>query len=176
MTLLAVTVLGHDRPGIVADTTAALAGIGGNLEDSTMTLLRGSFAMLLLVRASVDEEAVRSALSRLEADGRLTVEVRRVPDDGVEPPGPVPAVTPYVLSVHGADRPGIVSALTGVVAAAGGNITDLTTRLTGDLYVLLAEVSLPERSDVEQLRERLTATAQELGVDVALRPVETDEL
>src|SRR4051812_1103310 len=164
MSLLAVTVLGHDRPGIVAETTAALAAIGGNLEDSTMTLLRGSFAMLLLVRASVGEDDVRSALSGLETDGRLTVEVRRVPDDGVEPPGPVPAVRPYVLSVHGADRPGIVSALTTVVAAAGGNITDLTTRLTGDMYVLLAEVSLPERSDVRGLRDRLAATAQELAV------------
>jgi glycine cleavage system transcriptional repressor len=174
--LLAVTVLGHDRPGIVADTTAALAAIGGNLEDSTMTLLRGSFAMLLLVRAAADEDGVRSALAGLEADGRLTVEVRRVPDDGEEPPGPVAATRPYVLSVHGADRPGIVSALTGVVAAAGGNITDLTTRLTGDLYVLLAEVSLPEPADVEAVRAGLAATANDLGVEASLRPVETDEL
>jgi glycine cleavage system transcriptional repressor len=173
--LLAVTVLGHDRPGIVADTTAALAAIGGNLEDSTMTLLRGSFAMLLLVRAAADEAQVRSALSGLEADGRLTVEVRRVPDDGEQPPAPATG-RPYVLSVHGADRPGIVSALTGVVAAAGGNLTDLTTRLTGDLYVLLAEVSLPESADVEAVRARLSTTARELGVDASLRPVETDEL
>jgi glycine cleavage system transcriptional repressor len=43
MTLLAVTVLGHDRPGIIAETTAALARLGLNLEDSTMTLLRGHF-------------------------------------------------------------------------------------------------------------------------------------
>ena len=53
----------------------------------------------------------------------------------------------YLLSVHGADRPGIVSAVTAQVAAVGGNITDLTTRLTGDLYVLLAEVDLPEALD-----------------------------
>ena len=48
--VLAVTVLGDDRPGIVADVTAAVAGLGGNLEDSTMTLLRGHFAMVVLVR------------------------------------------------------------------------------------------------------------------------------
>src|SRR3954454_17740512 len=102
MSLLAVTVLGHDRPGIVADTTAALAAIGGNLEDSTMTLLRGSFAMLLLVRGSAGEGEVRSALAGLEAGGRLTLGVRRLADDGEEPPGPVQPFTPYVLSVHGA--------------------------------------------------------------------------
>src|SRR3954464_6142870 len=102
MSLLAVTVLGHDRPGIVADTTAALAAIGGNLEDSTMTLLRGSFAMLLLVRAAADEDGVRSALAGLGAGGRPAPQGRHVPDDGEEPPGPVAATRPYVLSVHGA--------------------------------------------------------------------------
>ena len=48
-----------------------------------------------------------------------------------------------MLSVHGADRLGIVAAMTRVLADAGGNITDLTTRLAGTLYVLVAEVELP---------------------------------
>ncbi|MGH3981485.1 MAG: ACT domain-containing protein, partial [Pseudonocardiaceae bacterium] len=37
MSRLAVTVIGPDRPGIIADVTGALAGVGVNLEDSTMT-------------------------------------------------------------------------------------------------------------------------------------------
>lgn len=176
MSLLAVTVLGHDRPGIVADTTAALAQLGGNLEDSTMTLLRGSFAMLLLVRSDAAVCDVEAALSGLTADGRLTVEAREVPDGGVDLHAPIAAGSPYVLSVHGADRPGIVSALTTVVAAASGNITDLTTRLTADLYVLLADVSLPPATDVEQLQQRLARTAAELGVEASLRPLDTDDL
>ena len=48
MTLHAITVLGHDRPGIIAETTERLADLGLNLEDSTMTLLRGHFAMMLV--------------------------------------------------------------------------------------------------------------------------------
>ena len=48
MTLHAITVLGHDRPGIIAETTGRLADLGLNLEDSTMTLLRGHFAMMLI--------------------------------------------------------------------------------------------------------------------------------
>ena len=61
--VLAVTVLGGDRPGIVADVTAALAGLGGNLEDSTMTLLRGHFAMVVLVRTPAPVGAVEAALA-----------------------------------------------------------------------------------------------------------------
>jgi glycine cleavage system transcriptional repressor len=175
MTLLAVTVLGRDRPGIVAETTAALVGLG-NLEDSTMTLLRGSFAMVLLVRTDASRPDVESALAEVASDGRLTVDVREVPPP--EPASTEPAAG-YVLSVHGADRPGIVSALTAEVAAGGGNVTDLTTRLAGDLYVLVAEVQLPTRPgspDVGELAERISRTAESLGVEASLRPLETDEL
>ena len=48
MAQLAISVVGPDRPGIIADLTGALAGAGANLEDSTMTLLRGHFAMMLI--------------------------------------------------------------------------------------------------------------------------------
>ena len=60
--LVAVTVLGDDRPGIVADVTVALAGLGCNLEDSTMTLLRGHFAMVVLVRSDRPLSDVEAAL------------------------------------------------------------------------------------------------------------------
>jgi glycine cleavage system transcriptional repressor len=173
MSLLAVTVLGRDRPGIVAETTAALAGLG-NLEDSTMTLLRGSFAMVLLVQTSASRPDVESALAQLASDGRLTVDVREVPPP--QPQAPEGSAVPYVLSVHGADRPGIVSAITAEVASAGGNITDLTTRLAGELYVLIAEVHVPTGADVGELAERIARTAESLGVDASLRPLETDEL
>ena len=78
--VLAVTVLGDDRPGIVAELTEALAGVGGNLEDSTMTLLRGHFAMVVLVRTGASQEAVESAMAPLAQSGGLSVDVRSLPD------------------------------------------------------------------------------------------------
>ena len=83
---------------------------------------------------------------------------------------------PYAEEVlDHADRLGIVARLASVVAAAGGNITDLTTRLAGDLYVLLAEVDLDPAAS-ERLEAELAAVAAELGVGVTLRAVERDEL
>jgi glycine cleavage system transcriptional repressor len=94
------------------------------------------------------------------------------------PPEPDHGATgaPYVLTVHGGDRPGIVSTVTRELATAGGNITDLTTRLTGSLYLLVAEVDLPTDVDVDSLTRRLVATGESLGVGVTLRPQETDVL
>jgi glycine cleavage system transcriptional repressor len=172
VTLQAITVIGHDRPGIIAETTAALAGLGLNLEDSTMTLLRGHFAMMLLCAGEVPRRRVEEALSFLTADGSLDVSVRTVPE---EPEGE-PVASSYVLTVHGADRPGIVSAVAAEVAAVGGNITDLATRLAGGLYILGAEVDLPEDTDVERLESSLRSTADRLGVGASLRRMESDEL
>ena len=170
--VIAVTVLGQDRPGIVADVTRALADLHGNLEDSTMTLLRGHFAMVLLVRTTADAHGVESALAHLTGDGRLVINARRLADS--------PAVTAdaasYALHVHGADRPGIVARITGVLARHGGNIVDLGTRLVDDLYVLTAELQLPTGAGVEALRQDLSLAARELGVDVHLTPVDDDLL
>ena len=172
MILHAITVLGHDRPGIIAETTDKLAGLGLNLEDSSMTLLRGHFAMTLICAGEAGDEAIEQALAPLTSDGTLTVTVREVPEEhGVASDG-----TAWVLSVHGGDRPGIVSAIAGLVARAGGNITDLTTRLAGDLYVLVAEVDLPGGADPQAIEADLRAVGEDLGVGVSLLPADTDEL
>jgi glycine cleavage system transcriptional repressor len=88
----------------------------------------------------------------------------------------VPVGSTHLVTVHGADRLGIVARLAGAIAAAGGNITDLTTRLTRSLYVLVAEVDLPPAADAAQLQVALTDAGRELGVDVSMRRVENDEL
>ena len=68
MALLAITVLGHDRPGIIADVTAALAQRDANVEDSSMTLLRGHFAWTLIVGTEASVEQVASDLAFLSSD------------------------------------------------------------------------------------------------------------
>ncbi|MEV6350957.1 ACT domain-containing protein [Actinoplanes sp. NPDC051851] len=159
---LAITVIGPDRTGIVADVAEALAGVGANLTDSTMTRLRGHFAMTLICTGPSAAEA-EAALTAVTGGGLLAT-VRRVEPEAA---GALNG-DPYLVSVHGADRLGIVSAVTRVVAAAGGNITDLTTRLTGPLYLLVAEVDLPSDA-AEQLAEQLAVAGAELGVEVTLR-------
>ena len=172
MSLIAVTVIGHDRPGIIADVTAVLADLGLNLEDSTMTLLRGHFAMMLICAGPTSPPEVEKALEPLTADGSLQVSAREVPPE----PDLGATGVPYVLTVHGGDRPGIVSAVTRELARSGGNITDLTTPLTGSLYFLVAEVQLPPHFDADALTRRLAETGESLGVVVTLREQETDVL
>ncbi|MET7960670.1 ACT domain-containing protein [Micromonospora zamorensis] len=170
MNELAITVIGRDRPGIVADVAEVLARLGANLTDSTMTRLRGHFAMTLICTGPAATE-VEAALAPLAAEGQLLATVRAVTPDGEVPA----AGEPYVMAVHGSDRMGIVAAMTRVLVDAGGNVTDLSTRLAGSLYVVLAEVELPA-GVAGTLMDRLHRTAAELGVEVTLRPADPDLL
>src|SRR4051812_44020684 len=132
-----------------------------------MTRLRGHFAMTLICTGPA-AEAVEQALAPLSD---VLATVRTV----VPEADPDTAGEPWLVSVHGADRLGIVAAVTRVVAAAGGNITDLTTRLSGPLYVLIAEVDVPA-GGADDLAARLAVAAAELGVEVTLRRAEPDLL
>jgi glycine cleavage system transcriptional repressor len=168
----AVTVTGRDRPGIIADVTGALAGLGLNLTDSSMTLLRGHFAMTLVCAGDAAVDRLRGALDGLTGDGSLLVAVNEIPPDG----GSVAPGEPFVVTLHGADRLGLVAATTRLLAGVGGNVTDATTRLAGELYLMVVEVDLPVGTDTVELSGRLAELGGRLGVEVSLRPAEADVL
>jgi glycine cleavage system transcriptional repressor len=167
----AITVIGKDRPGIIADVSSVLAGLGLNLTDSTMTRLRGHFAMTLICAGEVPPTDVEPALTPLSAEG-LIVSVSEVATDGPA----APTGGHYLLRLHGADRLGIVAAVTRLLADVGGNITDLSTRLTDGLYLLVAEVDLPVTVDIDALTAQVRRLAADLGVEASLSPAETDVL
>lgn len=169
MALLAITVLGHDRPGIIADVTAALALREANVEDSSMTLLQGFFAWTLVVGSDAAAEDVAADLAFLESDD-LVVNVFPV----AEQPVTTGISQPVIISVHGADRVGIVSAIAAGIAEMGGNITDLQTRLGAGLFVVVAEADFPGDADLEQIRETLASVGRTVGVEVAAQPADSD--
>ena len=78
--------------------------------------------------------------------------------------------------MHGADHPGIVAAVTGVLADAGVNVCDLQTRLARELYVMIIDAALPPGLALEELDRRLQSAAAEQGVTITLRPADADVL
>jgi len=174
----AVWALGADRPGIVAAVTGVLFHQGCNLKDCSMTVLSRHFAMMMLVEGPDDLAAadLERALARAEATFDLTVAVR--------PLGEGAAIfvegDPYIVSVYGADHPGIVHHVATVLADHSVNITDVNTRVIGGdddpVYAMLLEVTLPRSLDPASLDARLQAMAAELGVDASLHPADADVL
>ncbi len=174
--VLAVT--GRDRPGIVGTLTRALLDHSVNIEDAEMAILRGHFAVILVLSApdSLDEAALRSALESVRRDVPLeTVSLTEVPAlaHGVTEPS-------HTISVYGADHPGIVHGVAQALADDGVNIVGLSTRVIGEenapLYVMLLDVALPPSLDEAGLERMLEAVAESQGVDVSVRTVAGDAL
>src|SRR5205823_14039245 len=101
---------------------------GCNLEDTSMTILGGHFAMMLVVQADAGTVDLEAALAGPAQEFDLTVTVRAIDEDTRRaPPG-----EPWTASIYGADRPGIVHHVAAALARHSVNIVDLSTRVIGD--------------------------------------------
>jgi glycine cleavage system transcriptional repressor len=166
MPTYAMSALGADRPGIVASIAGALVAHGVNVTDSHMGILRGHFAMTLIVEVPGDVASLQTDLDRV-ADLLSLEAITLAP---VQEAAPVSIEPTHTVTVYGADHTGIVAAVARVLADAGVNVCDLTTRLTGDLYVMFLEVAAPDGMP------DLGDVARTQGVEVSVQPLETDVL
>lgn len=170
--IVVVTAVGVDRPGMIAALTQAVLDAGGTLDDATMTRLHGAFAAMLAARLPTPTAAQRLkvALEPMGARLGLTITVQPVPAEHAETPPDMG------LNIYGADRPGIVHAVTQRLSERGVNITDMDTRVAGTpdapLYVMLLEASsggIDLTADLETLRKNL-------GVDITRHDLNAEAL
>lgn len=174
----AVSAVGADRPGIVAAVTGVLVDTGCNIEDSSMSILRGHFAMMLVIKGpeALDAAGLEKALAGKAGDFDLVLAVREI-DDSVPTS---PEGDDWTVTVYGADRPGIVHRVTQLLAEADANVVDLTTRVIGDedrpVYAMVIDVTLPGSVSAPELAGRLDELGSSLGVECAMHPSEADIL
>ena len=131
---MALAAVGRDCPGIVCGVSKVLYEHGCNVEDSSMTILRGEFAMILIVAVpeKVVVDQLRDQLQGVAQDRHLVLSFRELPTEGGGPQAPTEEGTPYIVSVYGADQPGIVYRVTSLLAERNVHITDVNTRVGGE--------------------------------------------
>lgn len=176
----ALSAVGRDRPGIVAGVTGALVGLGCNLEDTSMSILAGRFAMVLIVAGpdTLSATRVEEELAPVAGSLGLVLWVHDV-EEAVATASPGDS---WTLAVHGADRPGMVHDVAAALAEAGVNIVDLSTRvMAGDGpdsagYAMLVELTLPEGLDGPALSRHLEERAAGWGVAYSLHSSAADIL
>ncbi|MDP3981258.1 MAG: ACT domain-containing protein [Chlamydiota bacterium] len=172
-----ITAIGKDQPGIVAAVTKVLFEKGCNLEDSSMTILEGEFAMILIV--SMPETLSFAVLDKHFDEVRhnlgLSVllksmneeEMRRTPETQIT----------YMISVYGADQPGIVYHVTKTLADLGINISDVNTQINNDVtpsvYMMMLEVNISEKEKVDRLQSALEALSKKMSIHVTIHDIDT---
>jgi predicted amino acid-binding ACT domain protein len=125
----------------------------------------GLFDLTLSVRSMPEDPPERAAAGWREASGQLDSEE---------------AGDLWTVSVHGADRPGIVHAVTAALAEVGGNVVDLSTHLVGErsnpVYVMTIRALLPAGREGEDAAERVVGAARDLGVHCSVHRDDADLL
>ena len=72
-----VTVLGHDRVGIISEISKELAALDVNIEDISQTLMQNYFVMIMLTDVSKSSQTIAQINSRLKAVGeKIGLDVR----------------------------------------------------------------------------------------------------
>lgn len=173
-----LTLSGRDRPGIVARATRVLYETGCNIADSSMTRLRGEFVIMLILRLP-DGLAPGTLEERLAGVAQeLELDVRVKPLTPAEDTCPAEVGEPCVITVLGADQPGIVYRVSRALEEAGGNVGDLHTQVIGTperpVYVMMIEAEV--NGELAALQGRLAGLARELGVEITARADDVVEM
>ena len=170
----ALSAIGRDRPGIVADLAELIYECDCNLDDSSMTILGSEFAVLLLL-SSVGPEAeqrLSAGCKRLEWEKRLTVFFRPLEGEPVSQAARVRSRR-YSLQAIGVDRAGIVAKIARCLADHAVTITEMTTQSRPEpesgtpIYTLRMDLDVPQQADAAALGRRLQAIGEDLQVDVS---------
>ncbi len=165
---------GADRPGIVAAVSRVLFERGFNLEDTSMTILENHFAMIVVAShpGAVALDGLRRALAKapgaqglqfhLQPFAAARAKKRRAPARAL-------------ITVLGADQPGIVYRVTDFLASLRVNVTDVHSQVTGSkkapLYVCALEIALPPGLKMTTLDRALEKLTPALQTDIHLTPI-----
>ena len=173
--ILAITITGKDRPGIIRALSGALYQTGGNLEDASMTILEGEFAMIFLaaLKSASATRTLRKQLVKIERSLGLVISVKEVKHRLIRGEKHRSGTNPCVVSVLGKDRAGIVYHVSKLLADHGLNITDLNSKIMGSgrktAYALVLEVDIPKQSKfVSRLKREFETLQKKLGVTITL--------
>jgi len=178
MKRFALTAIGRDRPGIVAAVTGALFKHSCNIEDSSMTILEDEFAMILIMTMPERENVkpLKMELESVEKSMNLTIhlkEIPRQPGTGARP------LSNYIITLHGADKAGIVYKTASLLSEKGINITDLETKILGEekkkIYIMVLEVFVHSTVDTKKVEDELSSLGKTLGVTIRIKPIEAFE-
>ncbi len=164
-----LTLIGEDKPGIVAAITQALFDQGLNLGETSMLRLGGNFTVMMMVNGGDDEQVLRERLKPvIEAQG-MCLHI-----DPIEARLHQHLLPNVQVTVSGADRAGIVAQVTAALAESGFNILDLESDVAGtaDQPVYIMQISGVVDVPVESI-DAAMAPVRGQGVDINVTAIET---
>ena len=167
---LILTAIGPDQVGLVEKIAEFISRHGCNIEDSKMAVFCGEFAVIVLISGDgVNLVKVGRDYREIETETGLAIAIKTPVTRAA--PG---AFLPYKLTASCMDHPGIVYQISAVLSSVGINIESMETTtyaapISGTpIFQLEAEIAVPARTNINQLRARFAEIQREENIDIDL--------
>ncbi len=168
-----VSVVGRDRPGIIASVSRILFDRECNLENVSQTILQLQFSGIFIATAPED---LSTRLLEEELARGLSPLGQHVFVNDLEPAEPDPVFSdaePIIITTRGPDRKGLVSRFTEIIAQYGANVTNLQAVFKGgddpNRNIMIYEVDVPRSGDPAGLYADLRKKAEELELEISIQ-------
>ena len=165
-----ISVIGEDQVGIVSEVTQLLFRRGLNIVDIEQTVIHSQFTMVLLVqplRRHFQLSWLRTRLNRLAKRRGMRMTVTPLHEfKGLRL---AETKRPYVLTLLGPDRAGVVVAFSQTLAKHRCNIERIKMIARGEFFAMEMWIDLREAS-FPLLRQDLSAVAKRIGMDIIAQP------
>jgi glycine cleavage system transcriptional repressor len=168
-----ISVLGQDRPGIIAAVSEVFSRQDYNIEEVSQTILQNQFSCFFVVTGPEDASPGQlvEALKNGTSPFALLFHARELDEDA---PAMRPEdYEPFVVTTRGPDRKGLIAGITSVFAEHGVNVAQLRAVLRpGDDKLgntMIYEVDVPVQTDQKELRDALCLKAGELGQEISIQ-------
>ena len=172
---LLLTAIGPDQVGLVEKISEFISRHGCNIEDSKMAVFCGEFAVIVLISGDGNNLVkIGRDYREIETETGLAISIK-TPSTRT-PPG---AFLPYKLTASCMDHPGIVYQISAVLSSLGINIESMETKtyaapISGTpIFQLEADLAVPARTNINQLRARFAEIQREENIDIDLAAAKT---
>ena len=174
MKKFSISVLGRDRPGIIAAVTEMLVTRDCNIEGVSQTRLQGEFSSIFIVTGpdQSDPAALSRELQEATRQMEMHFHVRSLVDEPVSWTDDA-ACESYVITTFGPDRKGLVAEVTRLLADFNVNVTRLQAVFRGgdapDRNFMIYEMEIPDETDQKGLRRALGERCRGLNLALSIQ-------
>ena len=164
-----LTLVGADKPGIVAKITQTLFAADCNLGEASMNRLGGNFTIMVMINTELDSRALNEKLVPRCEDLQLRFHIDEI--EGRLHNHPVPDVS---IVVSGADHAGIVAQVTTALYEAGLDILDLNSDVAGTEQkpIYIFQIEGQATKGVDALKSAIK-NFKNNNIDITLSEIET---
>jgi glycine cleavage system transcriptional repressor len=173
MKKIIVTVLGHDRPGIVATVAGVLFEQSCNIENVSQTILQTEFSGSFIVTLPSDSRLDQFHGILVEELAFMGMHVHIAPIAAEGAAFKSKDSEPFVITTKGPDRKGLVAGISATIARHGVNITNLQAVFKGGddpgNNIMIYEVDIPGDIDQINFYRELRETAESLALNISIQ-------